>query len=74
MIFNNDGRVIRFVLLEFIVDRRKEYVKFVKNEVENGKIVIRNIRKDINNYLKKLEKDKENFIFEDELKKEEINV
>ena len=68
---NNDGRVIRLVLPELTADRRKEYVKLAKNEAENGKIAVRNIRKDINNHLKKLEKDKENPISEDELKKEE---
>ena len=46
----------------------------LKNEAENGKIAVRNIRKDINNHLKKLEKDKENPISEDELKKEEATV
>jgi len=71
---NNDGRVIRLVLPELTADRRKEYVKLAKNEAENGKIAVRNIRKDINNHLKKLEKDKENPISEDELKKEEANV
>ena len=64
---NNDGRVIRLVLPELTADRRKEYVKLAKNEAENGKIAVRNIRKDINNHLKKLEKDKENPISEDEL-------
>jgi len=59
---NNDGRVIRLVLPELTADRRKEYVKLAKNEAENGKIALRNIRKDINNHLKKLEKDKENTI------------
>ena len=61
---NNDGRVIRLVLPELTAERRKE----------NGKIAVRNIRKDINNHLKKLEKDKENPISEDELKKEETRV
>ena len=64
---NNDGRVIRLVLPELTAERRKEYVKLAKNEAENGKIAVRNIRK-------KLEKDKENPISEDELKKEETRV
>ena len=71
---NNDGRVIRLVLPELTAERRKEYVKLAKTEAENGKIAVRNIRKDINNHLKKLEKDKENPISEDELKKEETHV
>ena len=40
----------------------------------SNKIASINIRKDINNHLKKLEKDKENPISEDELKKEETRV
>ena len=71
---SNDGKIIRLVVPELTEDRRKEYVKLAKNEAENGKIAVRNIRKDINNHLKKLEKDKENPISEDELKKEEANV
>ena len=71
---NNEGRVIRLVLPELTDERRKEYVKLDKNEAENGKVAVRNIRKDINNHLKKLEKDKENPISEDELKKEETRV
>ena len=71
---NNDGRVIRLVMPELTADRRKEYVKLAKNEAEAGKVAVRNIRKDINSHLKKLEKDKETPLSEDELKKEEAHV
>ena len=71
---NNDGRVIRLVMPELTADRRKEYVKLAKNEAEAGKVAVRNIRKDINTHLKKLEKDKETPLSEDELKKEEAHV
>lgn len=71
---NNDGRVIRLVLPELTAERRKEYVKLAKMEAENGKIAIRNIRKDINTTLKKLEKDKENPMSEDDLKVAEGKV
>lgn len=64
---NNDGRVIRLVIPELTEDRRKEYVKLAKTEAENGKIAIRNIRKD-NTHLRKLEKDKNNEMSEDDLK------
>ena len=63
---SNDGKIIRLVVPELTEDRRKEYVKLVKKEAEEGKIAIRNIRKDINNKFRKLEKDGE--ITEDELK------
>ena len=69
---NNDGRVIRLVLPELTADRRKEYVKMVKKEAEEGKVAIRNVRKDVNNKLRKLEKDSE--ITEDELKSNEEKV
>lgn len=69
---SNDGRVIRLVLPELTEDRRKEYVKIVKKDAEEGKIAIRNIRKDANAKLKKLEKDSE--ISEDDLKNGETKV
>lgn len=69
---NNDGKVIRLSIPELTAERRKEYVKLAKSEAENGKIAVRNIRKDMNNGLRKLEKDGE--ITEDELKKFEMDV
>ncbi len=69
---SNDGRVIRLVLPELTEDRRKEYVKIVKKDAEEGKIAIRNIRKEANAKLKKLEKDSE--ISEDDLKNGETKV
>lgn len=69
---SNDGRVIRLVLPELTEDRRKEYVKIVRKEAEEGKIALRNIRKDANTKLKKLEKDSE--ITEDDLKNGETKV
>ena len=51
---NNDGKVIRLIMPELTADRRKEYVKMAKSEAENGKVAVRNIRKDGNNDLKKL--------------------
>lgn len=53
----NDGIVIRMNVPALTEDRRKELVKKVKNEGENGKITIRNIRKDANEKIKKLSKD-----------------
>ncbi|WP_372712982.1 ribosome recycling factor [Ilyobacter sp.] len=63
---NNDGKLIRLQIPELTADRRKEYVKLAKTEAENGKIAIRNVRKDINNHLRKFEKDGD--ITQDELK------
>lgn len=69
---NNDGKVIRLMIPELTADRRKEYVKLAKSEAENGKVAVRNIRKDANNHLRKLEKDGE--ITEDDLKRFEDDV
>ncbi len=64
---NNDGKVIRLMVPELTADRRKEYVKLAKSEAEAGKVAIRNIRKDLNTNLKKIEKE----ISEDDLKRYE---
>ncbi|WP_213423281.1 ribosome recycling factor [Bhargavaea massiliensis] len=52
----NDGNVIRIAVPALTEERRKELVKVVKKEAEEGKISIRNIRRDANDSLKKLEK------------------
>ena len=69
---SNDGKLIRLSVPELTEERRKEYVKIVKKEAEEGKIAVRNIRKDINNKLRKSEKDGE--ITEDDLKSSEDKV
>ncbi|EMR07523.1 Vegetative protein 12B [Bhargavaea cecembensis DSE10] len=55
----NDGNVIRLAVPALTEERRKELVKLVKKEAEEGKISIRNIRRDANDSLKKLEKNGE---------------
>jgi len=69
---SNDGKVIRLRIPELTADRRKEYVKLAKTEAENGKVAVRNIRKDSNNSLRTLEKDGE--ISEDDLKRMETEI
>jgi ribosome recycling factor len=54
----NDGNVIRIAIPPRTEDRRKELVKIVKKMAEEAKVAIRNIRRDANEGLKKLEKDK----------------
>ena len=63
----NDGRVIRLVFPQLTEERRKELTKQVKKYGEDAKVAVRNVRRDANDHLKKLEKDKA--ISEDELKK-----
>ncbi len=53
----NNGELIRLNIPPLTEDRRKDLVKNVKAEGENAKISIRSIRKDINDEIKKLEKD-----------------
>jgi ribosome recycling factor len=53
---NNDGKVIRLPIPPLTEERRKELVKLVKKLGEEGKIAIRNIRRDGNDELKKGEK------------------
>lgn len=62
----NDGSLIRIAIPALTEERRKELVKVVKKEAEEAKIAIRNIRRDGNEDLKKLEKNGE--ITEDDLR------
>ena len=61
----NDGAVIRLVFPELTEERRKDLVKEVKKKGEEGKVAIRNIRRDGNEAFKKLSKTE---ISEDEIK------
>ena len=61
-----DGRVLRITIPELNEERRKEIVKVAKKQAEDQKIAMRNVRRDANEALKKLEKDKK--ISEDDLK------
>jgi ribosome recycling factor len=53
---SNDGMVIRLAIPQLTEERRKELVKLVRKESEEAKVAIRNIRRDANDDLKKLEK------------------
>ena len=69
---NNDGKVVRLIFPELTEERRKELVKDVKKKAENAKVAVRNIRRDANDALKKMNKDSE--ISEDELKQLEAEI
>lgn len=60
----SDGTLIRLVLPPLTEERRKELVKLVKKYTEDAKVAVRNIRRDANEHLKRLEKSHE--ISEDE--------
>lgn len=53
----NDGELIRINIPPLTEERRRNLVKQAKAETENGKISIRNVRKEVNDSLKKLLKD-----------------
>jgi ribosome recycling factor len=61
----NDGTMIRVPIPQLSEERRKDLVKLVHKFAEEGKVAIRNIRRDANDQLKKMEKNHE--ISEDEL-------
>ncbi len=63
---SNDGKVIRLVIPQVTEERRKELTKTVKKMGEEAKVAVRNVRRDSNEKLKKMEKDHE--ITEDDLK------
>lgn len=66
---NNDGKVIRINIPPLTEERRKDYVKLAKEKAEQGRVSIRNVRRDALETLKSLEKDGD--ISEDEYKRYE---
>ncbi len=62
---SNDGSVVRLVFPELTEERRKDLAKEVKKKGEEGKVAVRNIRRDGNDAFKKLAKTE---ISEDEIK------
>ena len=69
-----DGQIVRIRIPDLTEERRKELIKVLKNMVEKSKISVRNIRRDGNEDVKKLLKDKkisedDNKIFEKNIKK-----
>jgi ribosome recycling factor len=64
---SSDGRMLRIAIPPLTEQRRKELVRVVRRMSEDGRIAIRNVRRDANEKLKALEKEKQ--ISEDVLKK-----
>ena len=52
----NDGAVIRVVMPQLTEERRKEYVKVVRSMAEEGRVAIRNVRRDVMRHLEELVK------------------
>jgi len=62
---SNDGKAVRLAIPQLTEERRKELVKIVKKMAEEGKVKLRNARRDANEELKNLKKN--NKMAEDEL-------
>lgn len=69
---SSDGQLIRLPVPALTEERRREMVKIIKRMAEDAKISVRNARRDANENLKMLEKEKE--ITEDDLKRSEKDV
>ena len=70
----NDGKAIRINIPPLTAERRRDLVKVVKKKAEESKVALRNIRRDINEKIKDLKKDKkvsedEQFRAQDEIQK-----
>jgi ribosome recycling factor len=66
------GDLIRVPMPPMTEERRKEMTKIVRNEGENAKVAVRNLRRDANEAVKKLVKDK--LASEDEQKRAEADI
>ncbi|MBE3585606.1 MAG: ribosome recycling factor [Thermoanaerobacter sp.] len=68
----SDGTVIRLAIPQLTQERRAELVKVVKKKAEEGRVAIRNIRREINDKVKQLQKNGE--ISEDELRRAQDEI
>jgi len=66
---SNDGKIIRLSIPPLTEERRHQIVKHAKKLAEDTRVAVRNIRRDVNDEIKKKSKDKEAHISEDETKK-----
>lgn len=69
---NNDGTIIRLEIPQLTEERRRELSKKVSKEAEEAKVAVRNIRRDNNDTVKKMEKKKE--ITEDDSKEAQSKI
>ena len=51
---SNDGKIIRLPIPQLTEERRKEYVKVVRNMAEEGRVAVRNVRRDVMRHLEEL--------------------
>ncbi len=68
----SDGKIIRLAFPKLTAERRKELTKLGSKMLENTRVAMRNVRRDINERLKKMEKDK--ILSQDDLRKNQDEV
>ncbi len=68
----NDGQVIRLVIPRLTEERRKDLVKLVRRQLEDGRVAVRNVRREANEHLKELEKAKELSVDDDKRAQERL--
>ncbi|HEY0975221.1 MAG TPA: ribosome recycling factor [Solimonas sp.] len=69
---NTAGQIIRIIMPPLTEERRRDLVKVVKGEAENAKVAIRGVRRDANQAIKDLEKNKQ--IGADDVKRGEADI
>jgi ribosome recycling factor len=65
----NDGKIIRLSIPPLTEERRQQIVKHAKKLAEDARVAVRNIRRDVNDEIRKKSKDKDAHVSEDETKK-----
>jgi len=69
---SNDGKIIRLPIPPLTEERRRELTKVVHHRMEDARVAVRNIRRDLHNDLREFEKEK--LISEDDLKRAEADL
>lgn len=69
---SNDGSVVRLAIPPLTEERRKELAKHVRKRVEEARVAVRNVRRDVHEHLRKLEHDHE--ISQDDLHRSETEL
>jgi len=69
---NNDGNVIRLQIPEMTEERRREMVKVIHGVAEEGRVAIRNVRRDVNGDMREMKKDGD--VGEDEEHRAEVEL
>ncbi len=69
---SNDGTIIRLSIPPLTEERRRELAKHVRQRVEEGRIAVRNVRRDAHDHLRKMEHDHD--LSQDELHRSEAEL